>query len=223
MAVSENGSQIWNPGDLMVGERAIFKDAKFVKVGPIDLENILYAQETQPSQHSQITKLILEGQAGKPKEFQMEEKEAAKLVTAHKAKYKYDTEVELEMAKLGYKTKPEPGEDAYDYLTRLYDTVKANKASAIAMMQEKLSAMAKAYEAKQMQQQMQNQHVASTQANPYQQWGYSYSTQAWPNDPVMVPAGGAVAVPPKVEPEPEKPKKDLPDPIEPKKRLMSKK
>ncbi len=257
MAVSESGSQIWNPDDLMVGEKMIFKSVKFKKHQALPKEDAwLYVQEGPPpdtllkktataddfynSIKSKLEIQIAEQitQAGpfynmmKKKATEglhpllvswlfgksnMKDDEILAICEKHKKDHGYDSYIEEQMATLGYKTPPIEGEDPVAYLTRLLLLVTNNNKLKIAYDQQKQA---------QKIQQKYYEGLQNKQYNPlYQEWPsegiQKYTTQV-PNHPLLGdPIDSPLTVPPKIEPE-TRPKPKLPEPIEPRKRLMKK-
>jgi hypothetical protein len=262
MAVSESGSQIWNANDLMTSEKAIFKEVRFIKASKVDpkSDDWLYVQEESPVKLSEISKLIVEklrpaiteqvtksntfynimkeGQAAKPKEYQMDEKEAAELVATHKLTFGYGPEMEAMMVAIGKIHKAVPGEAAYDYLTRLHKLASSKQSIEEANLTEQYQQVYEKFKKQQQQLEALKQYEAAqkqyagmqNQYGQYQQYQYYASSTAAPPLSPFIPAAPVqqpvllpyvdTATEPQAVPEPEKPKVAVPDPVEPKKRLM---
>ena len=156
--------------------------------------------------------------AGTKKELlDLVEFDALKVVEEHKKKYGYSTAIEKQMATIGAVCPAEKEETPFDYLTRLLGMANNQNEKKI--------------------QQSYNQSIQYK--NGYQQpdWYVQQTitqniitqTNSLPSGPVFQPAaigdwsqykpGPVVAMPPEAV----KPKRELPDPIEPRRRLMKKK
>jgi len=214
MAVSDSGAQIWNPHDLMTGEQAIFKQVKFYRICKLDhSDDWLYEQESRIKM---------------PEVYSMTGKEATELVASHKKNYNYSPEIEAEMVRIGQIIKAHEGESAYNFLTRLYQlagTMVQQKATkALEMEQMKLQQQYKAAQS-QVYEQMQ-QKLAQYDAGQLKPswWNDSYSSQtnavphySFTNITTHTTEAVPALVQPEVEPTVET---RVPDPVEPKKRLM---
>lgn len=149
--------------------------------------------------------------------------EIEKVVSKHKADFKYGADLEAYMVQIGPKNPPHDQETPYEYLTRMLSLAKEQAA---------------------MQWKMQNTYYNNDSTNPdwayqqqqYQNKIYEYKQQQYDqivSTSSLPPLGGyqfmggafapalqqAAPVPPLA---PAVPKKELPEPVEPKKRLMRK-
>ena len=166
--------------------------------------------------------------AGTKKELlDLVEFDALKVVEEHKKKYGYSTAIEKQMATIGAVCPAEKEETPFDYLTRLLGM--ANNQNEKKIQQSYNQSIqyknAKIYQGMQA--------IQPHQPDWYVQQTITQNiitqTNSLPSGPVFQPAaigdwsqykpGPVVAMPPEAV----KPKRELPDPIEPRRRLMKKK
>jgi len=191
----------------------------------------------KPMNYSAMAKLVIEARlleapgnfsesyaksqsaAGTKKELlDLVEFDALKVVEEHKKKYGYSTAIEKQMATIGAVCPAEKEETPFDYLTRLLGM--ANNQN-----EKKIQQSYKIYQGMQA--------IQPHQPDWYVQQTITQNiitqTNSLPSGPVFQPAaigdwsqykpGPVVAMPPEAV----KPKRELPDPIEPRRRLMKKK
>lgn len=269
MAVSEQfPSQIWDPTDLMTGEKAIFKEVVFRKFKPCaEDDSWLYVEDEGPSLAA-INKVVKDKMAAgfvagvmakspffeqmkklqipKQEQYKLDDATLDKIVKEHRAKHQYGHEIESMMTQLGFKNPPHTGEPILGYLDRLLDlanqgakpmdwqssTTYASNVTSDPNWKQQQEAYAekmKEYEQQKypQEQQWQYQQQYSNQTNMPIWKVRDYGLQKGQSVPYHLPQFTQIQSAPQAIPddpvvEPEKPKRDLPDPIEPKKRLMKK-
>jgi hypothetical protein len=180
-------------------------------------------------------------QSNKQEQYKLDDETIEAVTKAHRTLYGYGPEIEAMMAQLGYKNPPYTGESVMEYLTRLLKLAQpggkpVDWQSATTYMYNSNTSELDWF--KQSQKEQQNWQYEQ------EKWQYQKKLQQWQEQQYITQTNQPVQVPfvplPQLQPynlqpylqgqtvpelttvEPEKPKRDLPDPIEPKKRLMKK-
>jgi len=154
----------------------------------------------------------------------MTDKEILAICEKHKTDHGYSSLMEQRMATLGYNTPPTTGEEPYTYLSRLLEIAKVEEQKqAFTKALGEYETLKKEYEAQQKAAQQAKAQLQQYNNPQIQQWpssGAMWSTTGIQQGPLLGDSISApMSVPPKAE---EKPRPRLPEPIEPRKRLMKK-